>query len=165
MSFILLSILIFLIESVFRRIYPEKWNRFLLHRLHNKFKLFTYIADLMLLLVLGVRLFLSRIEPLLLYLFMNFEEIASADGIIETIENVRTYLTIDVTPMDLSFVLLVFLSYFGVAIAPGILCACSLAVESPDPSPHREESKSDTSGYSEIFTGGKLFLKLCHLLN
>lgn len=165
MSFILLSILILLIESIFRRNYPEKSSKILLNRLHEKFKLFTYIADILLLLVLGVRLFLSRIEPMLVCLFMNFEDIVSADSILETIENVRAYLTLDVTPMDLSFVLVVFLAYFGVAIAPGVLCACSLAVESPEPSPYRDNSKSDTLRYSEVFTGGKLFLKLCHLLN
>jgi hypothetical protein len=165
MSLILLSILLFMVEDVFQVISPEKHSKILKKKLYTKLKIFILIADVLLMSVLGVKFLLSRIEPLLIYLLVNLDNISSAEGIKVAIDSIQSCLTFDIMPIDVSFILVVLFAYFGVAIAPGVLFAISLVVDSPVSSPHRDNGKSGIVRYPEIPLRGKLFLKLCHLLN
>ena len=165
MSLILMTILFFLNENIFKKLWPEKRKKILTKKLYEKLKIFVLIADVLLLAVLGLKFLLSRIEPLLIYLIVNLDELSSAEGVKAIIDSIQSYLTFEITPVDLSFVLVVFLAYFGGAVAPGVLCVFSLAVGSPESSPHRNNGRSGIVTYPEIFKKGKLFLKLCHLLN
>lgn len=165
MSLILMTILFFLNENISQVIFPGKRKKILTKKLYGKLKIFVLIADVLLMAVLGLRFLLSRIEPLLIYLVVNLDELSSAEGVRAIIDSIQSYLTFEITPVDISFVLVVFLAYFGGAVAPGVLCAFSPAVESPQSSPHRSNGQSGIVSYPEIFKRGKLFLKLCHLLN
>lgn len=165
MSLILLSILLFLVKNVFQVISPEKQNKIINKKLYEKMKIFMLIADALLLSALGMKFLLSRIEPLLIYILVNFDNLLSAEGIKAVIDSIHSCLAIDLMPIDISFILVVLLAYFGVAIAPGVLYAISLDVVSPVSSLHRDNGLSGTVRYSEIPPKGKLFLKLCHLLN
>lgn len=165
MSLILMSVLISFIENAFQSILPRQRHRILPKQSYEKLKIFALIADLLLLAALSFRFFLSRVEPLIILLLVNAEEITSIEEVSAVLESLRSHLSVMITPMDLSFVLVVFLAYFGAVIAPGILCACIVFIKSPISSPHRNTGQSGFENRPEIFSGGKLFLKLCHLLN
>lgn len=165
MSLILMSVLISFIENAFQSILPRQRHRILPKQSYEKLKIFALIADLLLLAALSFRFFLSRVEPILILLLSSAEDITSIDEVKAVIETMRSYLSVMITPTDLSFVLVVFLAYFGAVIAPGVICAYTFFIESPISSPHRDISQSGSEKRPEIFSGGKLFLKLCHLLN
>ena len=165
MSFVLLSVLLFLYDHFSNVFFPEKRNKIITKRLYEKLKLFLLIADCLFLSAFSFRLVLSRIEPLLIHIVLNLDELASVEGIREVIESIQSYITLDITPMDLSLILVVFLAYFGSVIAPGLLCAISLIVESYASTVNLGKSKYATENYPQVPLKGKLFLKLCHLLN
>lgn len=165
MSLILMSVMIFFIENIFHSFLPERRRIALPKRTREKIRIFALIADFLLLAALGVRFFLSRVEPLIILFLVNVEEITSIEEVRAVFESLRSSLSVMITPMDLSFVLVVFLAYFGAVIAPGILCAYIVFIQSPIPSLYRDTESSGSDKRPEIFRGGKLFLKLCHLLN
>lgn len=165
MSLILMSVMIFFIENIFHSYLHERRRIVLSKRTREKIRIFALIADLLLITALGVRFFLSRVEPLIVLFLVNAEEITSIEEARAVIESLRSHLSVMITPIDLAFVLVVFLAYFGAVIAPGILCAYIVFIQSPISSPHRDTGSSGSEKHPEIFRGGKLFLKLCHLLN
>ncbi len=165
MSLILMSVMIFLIENIFHSILPERRRIVLPKRTGEKIKIFALIADLLLMAALSVRFFLSRVEPLIILLLVNTEEITTIEEVRAVFELLRSHLSVMITPMDLSFVLVVFLAYFGAVIAPSILYVYMVFIQSPISSPHRDTESSGSEKRPKIFRGGKLFLKLCHLLN
>lgn len=165
MSLVLMSAMLFLLENVFQRKSSQKQCNFSSKQIYEKLKIFMLISDILFLAALSFRFFLSRVEPLLLLLMANADEISSVKGLIAVLDSIESGLTFTVTPVDLSLTLVVFLAYFGVAIAPGVLCAYTVFIESPTISQHRDTDSSGAEKPPEIRYGGKLFLKLCHLLN
>lgn len=165
MSLFLLTILFFLLENVFQDFLPRKSNKFLLKKMYNKLKRFTLFADILLLCALSAKFILSRIEPILVYLFVNVEELVSVEGVKTLIKTLGSQMIIDPVPIDLSIILVIFLTYFGGSVVPGVLCAFSTLIDSPPFSSHRDIHKSGIEKYPEIHSGEKLFIKLSHLLN
>ena len=165
MSLILMSILFFLTECVFQTVFPKNKHKLITKKLYAKLKKFTFIADVLLLIALSFKFFLSRIEPLLIYIFVNVDELTSVEGIKAVLSTVESYVIIDPVPVDVSFVLVVFLTYFGAVMTPGVLCASILIVTTLQASLHRETGLSEPIRRSEIHSGEKLFLKLGRLLN
>lgn len=165
MSFVLASVLIFLLENVFRSSYRLNGFRFFTKRQKSAINAFVLIADLFLLFAIGLNALLPRIESLLIFLLVNCEETISEDGIRTLLSAIKSCFTFEITPVDLSVILVLFLAYFGSIIAPGILCACLPVVDAPMESQRRDTGQSGFEKRPEIKPGGKLFLKLCHLLN
>ncbi len=165
MSLILMSVMLFLLENAFQRKSPQKQCHFLPKPIYKKLRIFMLISDSLFLAALSFRFFLSRVEPLLLLAVVNADEITSIEGIKVAFDSLKSCLTFNVTPVDLSLVIVVFLAYFGAAIAPGVLCAYTVFIKFPTPSQHRDNDPSGIKKLPEIEYGGKLFLKLCHLLN
>ena len=165
MSLFLLSILVFLLEHVFSKKFSPKLRNFLSKQLYEKLKFFTFAADLLLFIALGIRYVLSSVEPLLIFMSMNGKEILSADNVNMAIEFIDSYVPLEFTPVDLALVTVVILTYFSFMIASGVLVVYHFFLVSVQALLYRDTGQSGVEKPPEIIPRGKLFLKLCHLRN
>ena len=98
MSLILMSVMIFFIENIFHSFLPERRRIALPKRTREKIRIFALIADFLLLAALGVRFFLSRVEPLIILFLVNVEEITSIEEVRAVFESLRSSLSVMITP-------------------------------------------------------------------
>ena len=165
MLLVLMLVILFWCESTFQPRSSKRKRKFSSNQICEKQKIFMLISDILFLAAFIFELIFSGVEPLLLILLVNTDEIISMEGMVAALDSLEFGIAFNVTPLDLSLTLVVFLEYFKVAVIAGMLCACAVFIESQAAYQRRVIYPPWTIKSSKINSKSKIFLRLCHLLN
>lgn len=164
MSLILLSILIFVLERVWKSYFSKNHHEFFTKNLSKHLKVFTIIADVCFICGLAIHYLISSLEPVLLYFLVSFEEIPlilSSDSLRDIL---NTFFIAEASTSNFSLVSVVLLAYCSLMLIPALLAVTYFIIYSLKTS-SRVVHKSGIEKLPEILPRTKLFLKLRHLRN
>lgn len=117
--------------------------------------------------VIGLWYIFSRLEPILIYLAMNAEELLTPERI-EALKNMvltYIYLSLDLSPTSIAVLSFMSFAYYAVLILPGALGICYFYLPPPLRSSPCELSAIASDPPERIRQKSKIFLTLCQLRN
>lgn len=117
--------------------------------------------------VIGLWYVFSRLEPIVVYIALNAEELFTPERI-EALKNMALtyiYISLDLSPTSIAVLSFMSFAYYAVLIIPGVLGICYFYPPPSMRSSPYESGELASDPPDRVYQKGKIFLTLCQLRN